>query len=248
MEEFRLQKYLAHAGVASRRSSEEIIAAGRVFVNGKRVTDPATKVTIKDKVTVDGKPVRPTVTKTYIIMNKPTGVLSSAMDDRGRKCVVDLVDSDARLYPVGRLDYDTSGLILLTDDGEFMQYITHPSHEVTKTYEALIKGEIGEEALKTLRNGVDLGEEDGMTLPAKADVVRFKNNNAVVSITIREGKNRQVRRMLEAVGHPVLKLKRVAMGGLTLGDLRPGAYRNMKRQDFADLFGKALAKKLGYYS
>lgn len=248
MEEFRLQKYLAHAGIASRRAAEEIIASGRVFVNGKRVTDPATKVTVKDKVTVDGKSVKPTKSKTYIIMNKPTGVLSSASDDRGRKCVVDLVKSDARLYPVGRLDYDTQGLILLTDDGDFMQYITHPSHEIRKTYEAQIKGEIDEEALQKLREGVDLGEEDGITLPAEADVVRFKGKNAVVRVIIREGKNRQVRRMLEAVGHPVLKLKRTALGGLEIGDLKPGSYRNMKRSDFEALFGKALAKKLGYYN
>lgn len=248
MEEFRLQKYLAHAGIASRRAAEEIIASGRVFVNGKRVTDPTTKVTVKDKVTVDGKSVKPTKTKTYIIMNKPTGVLSSASDDRGRKCVVDLVKSDARLYPVGRLDYDTQGLILLTDDGDFMQYITHPSHEIWKTYEAQIKGEIDEETLQKLREGVDLGEEDGITLPAEADVVRFKGKNAVVRVKIREGKNRQVRRMLEAVGHPVLRLKRTALGGLEIGDLKPGSYRNMKRSDFEDLFGKALAKKLGYYN
>lgn len=248
MEEMRLQKFLAHSGVASRRSAEQIIASGVVFVNGKRVTDPAVKVTERDKVTVNGKTVRPTKTKTYIILNKPTGVLSSVSDDRGRKCVVDLVDTEARIYPVGRLDYDTQGLIILTDDGELMQYLTHPSHEIWKTYEATIKGEIEEDELKQLREGVDLGEEDGRTLPAKADVVRFSGRNAVVSVKIREGKNRQVRRMLEAVGHPVLKLKRVALGGLELGNLKPGAYRNMKRSDFEDLLGRQVARKFGYYT
>lgn len=245
MEEFRLQKFLAHSGVASRRAAEEIISLGRVFVNGKRVTDPAVKVTARDKVTVDGKTVTVTRTKTYIIMNKPLGVLSSASDDRGRKCVVDLVDIEGvRLYPVGRLDYDTSGIILLTDDGDFMQRITHPKYEMVKTYEAMVKGEPEEEDLQKLRDGVEL--DDGMTLPAKADVVRFKGSNAVVKIEIREGRNRQVRRMLEAIGFPVLKLKRTAIGALELGDLRPGAYRNMKHRDFEALFGKQEAKKLKF--
>ncbi len=245
MEEFRLQKFLAHSGVASRRAAEEIIAAGRVFVNGRRVTDPSVKVTARDKVTVDGKTVTVTRTKTYIIMNKPVGVLSSASDDRGRKCVVDLVDlEDVRLYPVGRLDYDTQGIILLTDDGDFMQRITHPKFEMVKTYEALVKGEPEEEDLQKLREGVEL--DDGMTLPAKADVVKFNGPNAVVKIEIREGRNRQVRRMLETIGFPVLKLKRTAIGGLELGTLRPGMWRQMKHKDFEALFGKQEAKKLKF--
>ncbi|MCR5694219.1 MAG: rRNA pseudouridine synthase [Clostridia bacterium] len=245
MEEFRLQKFLAHSGVASRRAAEEIIASGRVFVNDKRASDPSLKVTVKDKVTVDGKTVTVTRTKTYIIMNKPLGVLSSASDDRGRQCVVDIVKLDnVRLYPVGRLDYDTQGIILLTDDGDFMQRVTHPKYEMAKTYEALVKGEPSEDDLSRLRQGVEL--EDGMTLPAKADVVRFKGPNAVVKIEIREGRNRQVRRMLDAIGFPVLKLKRTAIGGLGLGDLRVGAWRNMKHRDFEDLFGKQEAKKLKF--
>ena len=244
MEEYRLQKYLAHAGVASRRAAEEIIGAGRVFVNGKRVTDPAVKVTVKDKVTVDGKAVKPTVSKTYIIMNKPLNVISSASDDRDRKCVTDIIGGDTRIYPVGRLDFDTQGILLLTDDGDFMQRVTHPKYEMVKTYEALVKGEPGEEALKTLREGVML--EDGITLPAEADIIKFKGPNAVVQIKIREGRNRQIRRMLEAVGFPVLKLKRTAIGGLTVGELRPGMWRNMKHRDFEELFGKSEAKKLGF--
>ena len=229
MEEYRLQKYLAHAGVASRRAAEEIIGAGRVFVNGKRVTDPA---------------VKPTVSKTYIIMNKPLNVISSASDDRDRKCVTDIIGGDTRIYPVGRLDFDTQGILLLTDDGDFMQRVTHPKYEMVKTYEALVKGEPGEEALKTLREGVML--EDGITLPAEADIIKFKGPNAVVQIKIREGRNRQIRRMLEAVGFPVLKLKRTAIGGLTVGELRPGMWRNMKHRDFEELFGKSEAKKLGF--
>ena len=244
MEEYRLQKYLAHSGVSSRRTAEAIIAEGRVFVNGKRVTDPAVKVTRKDKVTVDGKTVTVTRTHTYIIMNKPLSVLSSAEDDRGRTCVVDLVGTDARIYPVGRLDYDTQGIILLTDDGKFMQRITHPRYEMWKTYEALVKGEPKEEELSVLRQGVEL--EDGKTLPCEADVIRFKGPNAVVRVRIREGRNRQVRRMLEAIGFPVLRLKRTAIGGLTVGDLRPGAWRHMKRKDFEDLLGKNEARKWGF--
>ncbi len=245
MEEFRLQKFLAHSGVASRRAAEEIIASGKVFVNGKRITDPAHKVTARDKVTVDGKTVTVTRTKTYIILNKPLGVLSSASDDRGRTCVTDLVKiENTRLYPVGRLDYDTQGIILLTDDGDFMQRVTHPKYETEKTYEALVKGEPTEEDLGKLRAGVEL--DDGLTLPAKADVIRFKGPNAVVKIVIREGRNRQVRRMLDAVGFPVLKLKRTSIGGLELGELRTGAWRHMKHRDFEALFGKNEARKLKF--
>lgn len=245
MEEFRLQKFLAASGVASRRASEIIIAEGRVFVNGKRVTDPAVKVTQKDRVTVDGKAVRPAKSKVYVMLNKPVSVLSSSSDDRGRKCVVELVDiPDARLFAVGRLDYDTSGLILLTNDGEFMQRITHPSFEIWKTYEAVVKGEPGESVLKKLREGVML--DDGQTLPAFADVIGYKGNNAIVEIRIREGRNRQVRRMLEAVHYPVISLRRTELGGLRLGDLKNGAWRYMKRRDFEDLFGTAEAKELGY--
>lgn len=244
MEEFRIQKFLAHSGVASRRAAEQIIAEGRVFVNGRRVTDPATKVTSKDKVTVDGKTVTLTRTHTYIILNKPLSVLSSAEDDRGRTCVVDLVKTDARIYPVGRLDYDTQGIILLTDDGSFMQRVTHPKYEICKTYEALVKGEPKEDDMEVLRRGVEL--DDGKTLPCEADIVRFKGPNAVVKVRIREGRNRQVRRMLEAIGFPVLKLKRTAIGGLSLGDLRPGAWRHMKRRDFEDLLGKNEARKWGF--
>lgn len=243
MEEYRLQKYLAHAGIASRRAAEEIIRSGKVSVNGHFVTDPAVKVTIKDKVTVNGKSVKPTKSKTYIIINKPTQVLTSVSDDRGRKCIVDLVKTDERIYPVGRLDYDTKGLVILTNDGDLMQYITHPSHEVAKTYEALVKGEPNEETLQKLREGVEL--DDGRTLPAEADIVRFKGKNAVVRIKIREGRNRQVRRMLDAVGFPVLKLTRTAIGGLELGEMRPGEYRDMKRKDFEALLGKSEARKLG---
>ncbi len=245
MEEFRLQKFLAAAGVASRRASEEIIASGRVWVNGKRVTDPAVKVTLKDKVTVDGKPVRPAKTKVYIMMNKPLSVLSSSSDDRGRRCVVDLVDlPEVRLFSVGRLDYDTSGLILLTNDGDFMQRITHPSFEIWKTYEAVVKGTPNEAALKKLREGIPL--EDGMTLPAHADVVGYKGNNAIVEITIREGRNRQVRRMLQAVNYPVISLKRVQLGGLSVGALKEGEWRYLRRADFEALFGRSEAKEYGY--
>ena len=245
MEEFRLQKFLAASGVASRRASEEIIRQGRVNVNGKTVTDPAVKVTQKDRVTVDGKAVKPARTKVYIMMNKPVSVLSSASDDRERTCVVDLVDiPDVRLFPVGRLDYDTSGLILLTNDGDFMQRITHPSFEIWKNYEAVVRGTPTEAALKKLREGVLL--DDGVTMPAHADVIGYKGNNAVVEITIREGRNRQVRRMLESVKYPVISLKRTQLGGLSVGALKNGEWRYMKRADFEALFGRAEAKEYGY--
>lgn len=245
MEDFRLQKFLAASGVASRRASEAIISQGRVFVNGRRVTDPAIRVTVRDRVTVDGKTVRPSARKVYIMLNKPVSVLSSSSDDRGRRCVVELVDiPGVRLFAVGRLDYDTSGLILLTNDGEFMQRITHPSFEVWKTYEAVVKGVPNEQTLKKLKEGVML--EDGVTLPAHADIIGYKGNNAVVEIHIREGRNRQVRRMLETVNYPVISLKRTQLGGLMLGDLKIGSWRYLKRSDFESLFGKAEAKELGY--
>ncbi|MBQ8827956.1 MAG: rRNA pseudouridine synthase [Clostridia bacterium] len=243
MEDTRLQKYLAGCGVASRRASEVIIADGRVTVNGKVITDPAVKVKKGDTVCVDGKKISLESKKVYIMMNKPVGVLSSAKDDRDRKCVVDLVEGvNVRLFPVGRLDYDTSGLILLTNDGDFMQKLTHPSYEIWRAYEAVVKGVPNENQIAMIEHGVEL--DDGMTLPAHMDVIGYKGKNARVEIIIREGRNRQVRRMMEKIGHPVLELKRVQMAALEIGDLKPGAWRYLKGKDFEALFGTEEAKKM----
>lgn len=234
MEELRLQKYLAQCGVSSRRGAEQIIQEGRVTVNGTVVTEMGIKVKKGDKVTVDGQIVKQEKIKYYILLNKPAGVLSSVKDDRGRECVVDLVEGiDARLYPVGRLDYDTTGLLLLTNDGDFMQRVTHPSFEIWKTYQAVVKGVPTETDVKRFAEGIML--DDGKTLPAVLDVVGYKGNNAIVEVSIREGRNRQVRRMLERIGHPVNSLKRISFGSLELGDLKPGKWRHVQTEEIARL-------------
>jgi 23S rRNA pseudouridine2605 synthase len=227
----RLAKYLAHAGVASRRASEAIIAGGRVTVDGAVVTDPARDVDDSRTVEVDGRRVR-TAGHAHVVylLNKPAGVVSTAKDPQGRPTVVSLVPSAERLYPVGRLDFDTTGLILLTNDGELAHRLTHPSFEVPRTYRARIaNAPINEPALRALREGVEL--EDGLTAPAK--VRKLSSNH--VELTIHEGRKRQVKRMLEAVGHPVRSLERVAFGPLRLGGLQPGEHRALKPSEIEHL-------------
>jgi 23S rRNA pseudouridine2605 synthase len=217
----RLAKYLAHAGVASRRAAERIVADGRVTVDGATVRDPARDVDDAHAVLVDGRPVHTVQTVVYAL-NKPAGVVSTARDPQGRRTVVDLVDADARLYPVGRLDADTTGLILLTNDGALAHRLTHPSFEVPRTYRATVRHPpVREPALAALREGVEL--EDGRTAPAA--VRRLAADR--LELTIHEGRKRQVRRMCEAVGHPVRALERVAFGPLRLGALEPGEHRRL---------------------
>jgi 23S rRNA pseudouridine2605 synthase len=217
----RLAKYLAHAGVASRRAAEKVIADGRVSVAGKVVTDPARNVDDGSGVAVDGRPVAPEPLETYVV-NKPSGVVSTAEDTHGRPTVVDLVDSDRRLYPVGRLDADSTGLILLTNDGALADRLTHPRYEVEKVYRVEIEPpRPSERALRALRDGVEL--DDGHTAPARAHLVE----PGVIEIAIHEGRNRQVRRMCEAVGHRVVGLSRIAFGPLRLGRLGSGDARRL---------------------
>jgi 23S rRNA pseudouridine2605 synthase len=216
----RLAKYLAHAGVASRRASEQIIADGRVTVDGHRITDPARDVDDANAVKVDGKRVKTTQRRIVYLVHKPAGFVSTAKDPQDRRTVLALVPSRERLYPVGRLDYDTTGLILLTNDGDLAHRLTHPSFEVPRTYRARIaNAPINEPALKQLRDGVEL--EDGLTAPAK--VRRLSSNH--IELTIHEGRKHQVKRMFDAVGHPVRALERVAYGPLRLGGLEEGAHR-----------------------
>jgi 23S rRNA pseudouridine2605 synthase len=219
----RLAKYLAHAGVASRRSAETLIAAARVSVEGEIVTDPARDVDEGSRVAVDGRPVTGPEPRVLYAVNKPVGVVSTAHDPQHRPTVVGIVPAHGlRLYPVGRLDADSSGLILLTNDGELANRLTHPSFRVAKTYRAtLAGGPVGEDALNALRDGVEL--DDGSTAPAR--VRRVKAN--VIELTILEGRNRQVRRMCAAVGHPVLELRRIAFGPLRLGGLKDGEHRRL---------------------
>jgi 23S rRNA pseudouridine2605 synthase len=219
----RLVKYLASAGVASRRASEALVRAGRVQVRGRTITDPARDVDAGEEITLDGELVQGAELQVVYALNKPAGVVSTARDPQRRQTVVGLVPSDgARLYPVGRLDLDTTGLILLTNDGELAYRLTHPRFEVPKTYRAVVAHPpVGEQALAALREGVVL--EDGKTAPAR--VRRLAADR--IEITIHEGRKRQVRRMCEAVGHPVRHLERTAIGALGLGGLRPGAVRRL---------------------
>lgn len=222
----RLQKVISQAGVASRREAEKLIKEGRVVVNGKVVIELGTKVDInKDKVSVDGKLID-SQENIYILMNKPKGVITSVKDDRGRKTVIDLLEGiSQRVYPVGRLDYNTEGLVLLTNDGELTNSLIHPKFKVYKTYIAKVQGIPSEDKLDILRIGVKL--EDGVTAPAKVNVLDIdpSHNITTFEITIHEGKNRQIRRMCDAIGYPVKNLKRIKFASLTLVGLRRGQYR-----------------------
>ncbi len=232
----RLQKFLARAGVASRRACEKIIEAGRVSVNGCVVTELGTKVDPSvDEVSLDGALVCQPNQAVTLMLNKPAGFLTSMKDPQGRPCVAELVPCDEipGLYPLGRLDYDTTGLLLFSTDGELGNAVLHPSRHVDKTYHALVKGTPSEKALDRLRHGVEL--KDGMTQPAAVSLIRRKGGNAFVEITIHEGRKRQVKRMLEAVGHPVLHLHRESFGPLELGSLPEGKYRVLSSQEVAAL-------------
>jgi len=234
MEQMRLQKYLAQAGIASRRKAEELIRQGRVRVNGMVVTEMGTKVSSDSVVEVDGKKVSLEEKKVYIMLNKPVGYVSTSRDQFSRPAVVDLVrDAGVKLHTVGRLDYDTSGLLLLTNDGDFTYRLTHPKHEVRKVYIAEVEGIPSPGDLQIFRQGINL---DGY-ITAKADIkiLRSGRDSSVVEISIHEGKNRQVRRMCQAIGHPVIKLKRIAIGNLKLGNLPEGKWRYLKDHEVRNL-------------
>jgi 23S rRNA pseudouridine2605 synthase len=232
----RLAKYLATAGVASRRAAEELVRAGRVTVAGAVVTDPALDVSGEEPVALDGERVRVVGSRVVYAVNKPEGVVSTARDPQGRPTIVSLVPGGVRLYPIGRLDIDTTGLILLTNDGELAHRLTHPRFEVAKTYRALVaRAPVRERALRALRAGVEL--EDGRSAPAEVRRVGAD----VLEITIREGRKRQVRRMCEAVGHPVKHLQRIRFGGLELGGLREGSHRRLTAAEVERLRQAAAA-------
>jgi len=228
----RLAKYIARGGVASRRHAEDLVRSGRVRVDGVRVTDPALDVDDRNEVKIDGQPISPEPMEHYLV-NKPVGVVSTAHDPQGRAKVVDLVPSDARLYPVGRLDADTGGLILLTNDGELANRLMHPRFEIEKTYRARVQGSVSERMLRRLRSGVEL--EDGRTWPAEVRVAASDSQTTTLELVIHEGRKRQLRRMCEAVGHPVIELERVAYGPLTTAGLAAGEFRPLTEQEVEEL-------------
>jgi len=239
----RLQKILANAGVASRRKCEELIREGKVAVNDRIVRELGAKADpARDVITVNGKPIR-LEQKLYLMFHKPKGVITAMSDPRGRTTVKDyLKNVKERVYPVGRLDYDTEGLLLLTNDGDLAHKLTHPRHHVPKTYLATVEKVPHGSDLEKLMQGIEL--EDGLTAPAEAEYhdVDPDGKHATISITIYEGRNRQVRRMFEAIGHPVIRLKRVAFGGISLGGLQRGKYRKLTPEEVQILRNAAEGK------
>ena len=235
----RLQKYLANAGVASRRKCEELILEGKVEVNGVVVTELGTKVSEKDVVKCNGKVVKPVEEKVYILLNKPIGYVTTAKDQFQRDTVLDLVKTDKRVVPVGRLDMYTSGALILTNDGEFVNMLTHPKNEVNKTYNVTVKGAISQEELKKLQNGVEI-DNSYITKPAKVKILKIdeEKNISRIQITIHEGKNRQVRKMCEAINKKVLALHRSSIANIEVKDLKIGKWRYLTKKEIENLHKK----------
>lgn len=231
----RLQKYMAKCGVASRRKSEEIILSRRVKVNGETISELGTTITLgKDIVSVDEKIIKLEETKVYIMLNKPTGYVTTLEDEFNRKKVIDLIKGvDERVYPVGRLDYDTSGLLILTNDGDLTYKLTHPSYEIVKTYLAKVEGIPNKEELIRFRNGLKI--EDYITSKAEINILKEYVSSSILEIKIHEGRNRQVRKMCASISHPVLELKRISFGGIDLGNLKQGHWRFLTKNEIAFL-------------
>lgn len=237
----RIQKVIANSGICSRRKAEELILAGKVLLNDKVVTELGTKVSDKDKIVVDGKIVE-TEEKVYFLLNKPRGVVTTTSDDKGRKTVVDLIDTDKRIYPIGRLDYDTTGVLILTNDGEFANLIMHPKSEIDKVYLAKVEGIANGTQVKTLEAGVEI---DGIKLSSsrvKVKKIDKEKEESFVEITIHEGKNHQVKKMLEKVGLPVIKLTRERVAFLTTEKLKSGEYRKLNNKEIHQLYSLASKK------
>lgn len=236
MEE-RLQKVMAEFGVASRRKCEDLILQGKVKVNAETVTELGVKVDKqKDIIEVEGRTLSSRINKVYVMLNKPVGYITSAKDQFNRPTVLDLTSGvNERIFPVGRLDYDTEGLLILTNDGDLTYRITHPSHNIDKTYRALVRGKVEQKDIETFKQGIVI--DDYKTSPAKLEIIDFKNENSLVNITIHEGRNRQVRKMCDAINHKVIRLKRISIGSLRLGDLKQGQWRYLKAEEVEYLYG-----------
>ena len=229
MKEERLQKYLASAGIASRRKCEELILQGKIEVNGRTVTELGTKVNSKDIIKYNGKIVKPEEEKIYILLNKPIGYVTTAHEQFGRDKVLDLIKINKRIVPVGRLDMYTSGALILTNDGELVNKLTHPKNEIDKTYNVTLKGIITEQEIEKLRTGVII-DNDYLTKPAKVKILKIDEDKNIsrVQITIHEGKNRQIRKMCEAINKKVIALHRSKIGKLDVKDLKPGEWKYLK--------------------
>lgn len=230
MEEIRLNKFIANSGVCSRRNADEVISSGRVKINGKVVTALGTKVKRGDAVEVDNKRINLETNKVYLMLNKPRGYVTTANEQFGRESVLDLIDIPERIFPVGRLDMDSEGLLLLTNDGDFANAIIHPTKHIAKKYSVNLKKELSNEQIEKLKNGVDIGGY--ITRPA---IVQKQGVKSMV-ITIYEGKNRQIRKMCEAVGNKVVTLKRIAIGSLELGNLKLGKFRMLSKEEIKEIF------------
>jgi 23S rRNA pseudouridine2605 synthase len=241
----RLHKILARAGVASRRKSEELILQGRVTVNSQVVTELGTKAdAARDEIRVDGRRISVTASHIYVMLNKPRGFLSTMKDSRGRKALSDLVSAPIRLYPVGRLDADSEGLILLTDDGDLANLLTHPRYKHDKEYQVLVNGHPSEKTLDAWQRGVML--DDKLTASARVNILRTARDSTLLRVVMYEGRKRQIRRVAALLGHPVLELTRVRMGPLQLGALEPGQWRYLTAREIRDLETvKQSARKVG---
>lgn len=235
----RLQKVIANSGYCSRRKAEELIKNGKVIVNGEKVIELGTKVNGNDIISIDGIMLK-REEKEYIILNKPRGVVTTTNDDLNRKTVLDLIETDKRLYPVGRLDYDTTGIIILTNDGELANLLMHPKNRIDKVYIAKIKGFLSREEQNVLSRGVIIDKKK--TSPAKVRVRKYdkKSDTSIIEITIHEGKNHQVKNMLACVNHDVLKLKRERIAFLDLGNLKSGEYRYLDTKEVKKLYNEAI--------
>ena len=231
----RINKFLSSLGIASRRAIDKYIEEGRIKVNGV-IASTGIDVTEEDEIYIDNKKIetKRIEEKVYFMLNKPLEVLSASSDDRGRKTVVDLIKTDKRIFPIGRLDYMTSGLILLTNDGELFNRLVHPKSEIYKKYYIKVFGEVKKEEIEELKKGVLL--EDGKTLPAKVSGIKYDKNKTSMYISIREGRNRQIRRMIEKFGYKVLMLRREKIGELSLGDFKEGKYRELTKEEIEYLY------------
>jgi len=233
MEGIRLQKYISMCGIASRRKSEEYILAGKVIVNDEIVKELGTKVYDGDVVEFEGRKIKINNDKVYVVLNKPCGCVTTSNDQFSRKTVLDYIDIDERIYPVGRLDYNTSGLLFLTNDGELTNKITHPSSGLEKVYIATVKGKIDDRSIEILKKGLII--EDYKTLPANVSLIELNKNNSIIRIGIREGKNRQIRKMMSEIGYDVVKLMRIKIGVIELGDLPEGKWRYLSKKEIKSL-------------